>query len=75
MNVIMSTPFTHLLAHSVNMCLVVRSRGFGSKETWISILFVPLISTVAKRLNLSLHFLVGKMEVWPPAYNILVMSK
>lgn len=47
------TPCTHSLSQSINMwwetvCPVVKSMGFGSKEPWISILCVPLISTVAE---------------------------
>lgn len=43
----------HSFTQSINMCwetvcTVVKSMGFRSREAWISILFVPLISTSAK---------------------------
>lgn len=43
----------HSFTQSINMCwetvcTVVKSMGFRSKEAWIPILSVPLISTSAK---------------------------
>ena len=53
-------------------CTGAKSIGFGNKEAWILILFVPLISMLAKCIHLHLLFPVGKMEIFSICFLIFL---